>query len=166
LTELIKNHTRSSETLAKGCDVCKPSVLPPYKFGYFIITSQQLICVCFNSDTKRTLIGGVLPQRSWLKRYLGAFIEGGSAGVGAKTITDFCFVNRPTYPLTQPEKSSRELAAFPLDTLYSTELTEDVFLKLKFRHSDNILLDEFSVVFYFNDEAYAMHSLLAERLKK
>jgi hypothetical protein len=108
LTELIKNNTRSSESIVKGCDICKPSEIPPFRFGYLIITSQQLICVCFDSDMKADLLNIVLPKRPWLKRtLLGDLIEGTSSdAILRRDAFGFRFVNRPSYPLTETEKKN------------------------------------------------------------
>lgn len=164
LTELIKNNTRSSESIIKGCDICQPSALPPFKFGYLIITSHQLLCVCFNSDIKPDLIQGVLPKRTWLRRELGNFTQGGSVKSLIPHLVDHRFVNRPDYGLTPSEKSSREIKSYSLDTLYSSELTNDVFLNIKFRNSDGTLA-KFSVAFYFNDEADTIYKFFTEKIE-
>jgi hypothetical protein len=50
--------------------------------------------------------------------------------------------------------------------LYSTELAKDIFVNLKFRRGEGISLDDFSITFYFNDEAFEICRLLEEQLKK
>jgi ribosomal protein S27AE len=166
LTYLLYNTIKENESIAKGCDICKPSILPPFKFGYLIITSQQLICVRFKSDTELYLRRGWFPKRPWLRRYLGEFVEGLEEDpLGAGLWAKFCFVDRPSSELTSTEKSSRELVLFPLDKLYSTELVDDLFLNLKFNRDDGTL-NEFSLTFYFNDEAFEIQRLLGTHLKQ
>lgn len=163
LAELIKTKTRSSESIVKGCDVCKPSVLPPYKFGFIIITSEQILCVFFDSEIKANLLKAVLPKRPWSRRVLGSFVEGSSVEPPLTRLADHRFVNRPDYALTSAERSSRKIISYSLDALYSCELVNDIFLNLKFRSGDGISLVDFSVTFYFNDEAYAIYKALTEK---
>jgi hypothetical protein len=177
LTYSIKKHLQGDEVVVHGCDVCKPSEKPPFSFGYLILTSKQLICVQFESETEEHLIKGTVPKRAH------SYFTGRGGGRHHGRVIYVWLVNRPSYSLTSKEKSSRRIATISLKDLKSIALMElrvtmqlneadaiggDIFhqLNLSFAQENDTTLTDFSMTFYFPDEALRVQNLLTPWLPK
>ena len=143
---------QTDEKIIRGFDICLPSSLAPFWFGYIVITSKHLISINFQADTHYSLLEGNIPQRSFTR-----------FGTRADHET---LIDRLVSPLTSKEKNSRDAIILKLGNLSSVELVRDVVLNTKFRKSDGISLVPYSIRFYFNDEAYEIYNLLKRFVKK
>ena len=167
VAELVGTIIQSGESVIRGYDITQIIGGEAFAFGYLVITSQRLIRVQFESETKRR-------ASSWLAAAGNplSFLVKEAVGVNVRPerplIGGVPAVNRPSYPLTPKEKASRKMAIHDLENLVSADLASSWYgeivvtnLTMRFRQGE-----EMTVTFYAPHEAEETHKLLAARLGK
>jgi hypothetical protein len=159
-TNLLDTALHEDETIIKGCDINRYSMSPPFDFGYLILTNKRLICVSFSADTDIHM-SETVPRRPYLtSTYASGLTERGHA------ISSYA-VDKIDSPLTENERSTRDVTTLHLKNLYSADLAPGgLAIKLRIKNSDGYTLDDLSFHFYFEDEAFEMQDQLAALLKQ
>jgi hypothetical protein len=169
VAETLKTTVRIDESIIWGCNFAKLSKTPPYIFGYLIITSRQLACVQFISDTKRDKGSSGIqlllnPLIFLIKELFGVYEDSTHPWVAVGLSN----VPYPSQKLTPTEKSSRKVIANHLNNLRAVQLAsawhkESVINSLAISFGKD---NEFSIAFYSPHQAEKTHQLLVAQLDK
>jgi hypothetical protein len=169
VVEILDAIIQGDESVIWGCNITQSARIPPFKFGYLIITSQRLICVRFKSELKREAASSALslllsPLTFLMKEAVRLNVRPKRPLLSPAVPA----VNYPSYPLTPDEKASRRVAIHDLENLVSADLASSwygeirlVSLTVRFRQGKEMI-----VTFYTPHEAMEAHKLLAARLGK
>jgi len=141
--------------------------IPPFLFGYFILTTERLICVYFTCEDGKY----GLPKRHcfmdpyWKKKTPGF---GSPLNISSNhLVLPIPVVDAPRYPLADVEKQSRKVVIYELRDLSSVRTFESTvdqrvrYLKLKFKTDEEV---EFAFKLpEYEEKAYKMFN---SKLKK
>ena len=174
LENVLNKVIQGYESVIFGCNITQ---LESFRFGYLLITSHRLICVKFNSDTKRDA------ARTGLSLFFGAFTffarEISEDNVDSKRSTLKIFPGRgsrfpliavdyPKFPLTSTEEDSRLFIVHDLKNLVSADIEEIGYteprltrLNVKFEGDK-----ELTVTFYAPHHFEKVENLLSPWLRK
>ncbi len=166
--ETLRTTVRKDESIIWGCNWLSLSDAPPFFFGYLILTSRQLVCVQFVSDTKRAKTSSAIQ----LLLSPMAFLMKEMSGVSGESTHPWTAVGArfpyPSNPLTPGEKNSRQVAANELGNLTSASLMsswfgESLINSLVFRFKN---AGESVITFYTPHQAEKTYQALIARLGK
>jgi hypothetical protein len=169
VVKTLKSNVRIDESINWGGNFARLSKTPPYVFGYFVITSNQLIWVQFVSDMKRDKAASGIqlllnPLLFLIKEMFGIYADSTHpwAAVGLSNVA------YPSQQLTPTEKDSRKVIVKDLKNLSSVRLVSSWYkdaringLVFKFEGEN-----EFTNTFYSPDQAEKTYKLLSEQLNK
>jgi len=156
---------RTSNKVLKFFDLGRG--LPSFLFGYFILTSERLICVYFTCEVSEN----GFPKRQCflnprLERIMPAIGESNFSSRGY-LVLPIPAIDAPGYPLTDVEKKSRKVVIYELRDLSSVRTFESTvdqkvrYLKLKFKKDEEV---EFAFKLpEYEEKAYKMFN---SKLKK
>lgn len=166
--ETLRTTVGTGESIIWGCNWFGLSDAPPFFFGYLIVTSRQLVCVRFASDTKKAKASSAIrlllnPINSLMRELAGVYGESTHpwTAMGAR----FPY---PSNPLTPTEKNSRQVMVSDLGALTSAGLInswygESLINSLVFRFDKS---GESAITFYSPYQAEKTYQALSARLDK
>lgn len=166
VAELLNTVIQGSESVVFGSNITQLARIPPFRFGYLIITSQRLICVQFNSEVTRDVPSSAFsvllqPVGFLIKELVGVNVRPKRPSLGGAVLY-------PGYPLTPREKASRSVVIHDLEDLVSADLasrwygeTHLISLTAKFRQGKDMM-----VTFYTPHRAQEACKLLTACLAK
>ncbi|HSF80673.1 MAG TPA: hypothetical protein VLA49_05545 [Anaerolineales bacterium] len=169
VVKTLKTNVRIDESINWGVNYAILSKTPPYVFGYFIITSKQLIFVQFVSDIKRDKVAsGIQLLGNPLKFLVKELSDSNVGSTHPWTAIGLSNVAYPSQQLTPTEKDSRKVIANDLNNFKSVRLVsswyKDTLIKgLIFNFEGE---DEFTITFYSPYQAENAYKLITEQLNK
>ena len=166
--ETLRTINGTGESIIWGSNWFSLSDAPPFFFGYLIVTSRQLVCVQFASDTKKAKASSAIrlllnPINSLMRELAGVYGESTHpwTAMGAR----FPY---PSHPLTPAERYSRVVIANELGNLMSASIIpgwygESLINSLAFRFDGS---GESVITFYSPHQAEKTYQALIARLDK
>ena len=166
--ETLKTTVQIDESVLWGCNFAKPSKTLPFIFGYFIITSRQLILAQFRSDIRKDKTAGVDLVLNPLKFLAKELLDTYEKSTHPWTAMELLNIPYPSQPLTSTEKSSREVMTVNLKNVSSARIIQSW-------HKENLInslvfgfekSNEVTITFYSPHQAEKAYQVLTAQVDK